>query len=44
MENGGLQTATIRGVFVTGTKWVVLVIFLAATLFFLWIMSKKWKQ
>jgi hypothetical protein len=28
----------------SGTQWVVLVVFLAATIWFVWAMSKKWKQ
>jgi hypothetical protein len=28
----------------SGTQWVVLVVFLVATIWFVWIMSKKWKQ
>lgn len=27
-----------------GTQWTVLVVFLAATLGFLWVMSNKWKK
>lgn len=27
-----------------GTKWIVLVVFIAATIGFLWLMSNKWKK
>lgn len=28
----------------SGAQWVVLVVFLAATVVFLWLMSNKWKK